>query len=148
VDPACCGIPIVYGNGMTNFPDICFFLEYAKRVIKAKDLVRVIMAITMPAKDDNNRQSFACKLQEWHKKNCGASEFIAKKSKISHWTINNMTVEIITSRHNDRMKFLCTLYDRRNGNRDEMFLVEGFRELKRAMDSEISVDTFFLRKIL
>ncbi|MDR1891350.1 MAG: hypothetical protein LBQ23_04250 [Puniceicoccales bacterium] len=79
VDAACCGIPIVYGNGMTNFKDICLSLEYAKCVIKVKDLARAIMAIAMLAKDENKRQSFAHKLQEWHKNNCGASEFIVKK---------------------------------------------------------------------
>ncbi|MDR1528317.1 MAG: hypothetical protein LBS22_01890 [Puniceicoccales bacterium] len=79
VDAACHGIPIVYGDKMTNFKGVCLSLEHSKCVVKVKDSARAIMAITILAKDESKRQSFAQKLQEWHRNNCGASEFIAKK---------------------------------------------------------------------
>jgi 3-deoxy-D-manno-octulosonic-acid transferase len=79
VDAACHGVPIVYGDKMSNFKGICLSLEHSKCVIKVKDSARAIMAITMLAKDESKRQGFAKKLQEWHRNNCGASEFIAKK---------------------------------------------------------------------
>ncbi|MDR0742190.1 MAG: RNA methyltransferase [Puniceicoccales bacterium] len=52
-------------------------------------------------------------------------------------------MEIITSRQNDRIKFLCKLRDRVKRDRYGMFLVEGYRELSRAMDNNIPVDTIF-----
>jgi 3-deoxy-D-manno-octulosonic-acid transferase len=79
VDAACHGVPIVYGDQMTNFKGICLSLEHSKCVVKVKDSARAIMAITILAKDESKRQGFAQKLQEWHRNNCGASEFIAKK---------------------------------------------------------------------
>lgn len=52
-------------------------------------------------------------------------------------------MEIITSRQNDRVKFLCKLRDHIKRNRYGMFLVEGYRELSRAMDNNITMDTIF-----
>ncbi|MDR2603110.1 MAG: RNA methyltransferase [Puniceicoccales bacterium] len=54
-----------------------------------------------------------------------------------------MHVEIITSRQNDRIKFLCKLRDRVKRDRHGMFIVEGYRELSRAMDNDIPVDVIF-----
>ncbi|MDR2779314.1 MAG: hypothetical protein LBB16_03475 [Puniceicoccales bacterium] len=79
LDAACCGVPIVYGDRMTNFQDICLSLEHARCVAKVKDPARAIMAITVLAKDEDKRKGFAEKLQEWHKNNCGASKFVAQK---------------------------------------------------------------------
>ncbi|MDR2432764.1 MAG: RNA methyltransferase [Puniceicoccales bacterium] len=57
--------------------------------------------------------------------------------------IGSTHVEIITSRQNDRIKFLCKLRDRVKRDRFEMFLVEGHRELSRAMDNNIPMDSIF-----
>jgi TrmH family RNA methyltransferase len=55
-------------------------------------------------------------------------------------------MEIISSRHNDRIKFLCKLRDRSKRNRYKMFLIEGLRELSRAI-GVIPIETiFFCRK--
>ncbi|MDR3144091.1 MAG: RNA methyltransferase [Puniceicoccales bacterium] len=52
-------------------------------------------------------------------------------------------VEIITSRQNDRIKFLCKLRDRRKRDRYGMFLIEGVRELVRAVDGGVVIDEVF-----
>ena len=64
---------------MTNFRDICSSLERNKCAIKVKDSGGAIGAIVTLAKDDNRRKTLAKNLKEWHKNNCGASEFVCKK---------------------------------------------------------------------
>jgi TrmH family RNA methyltransferase len=51
--------------------------------------------------------------------------------------------ETIESRQNDRIKFLCSLRNRAKRNRHGVFLVEGLRELDRAMGGNAAVDTIF-----
>jgi 3-deoxy-D-manno-octulosonic-acid transferase len=79
LDAACCGVPMVYGNRMVNFRDICSSLERGKCVIKVGDAANAISAIFALAKDESRRKAFAENLKTWHKSNCGASEFVAKK---------------------------------------------------------------------
>jgi 3-deoxy-D-manno-octulosonic-acid transferase len=79
LDAACCGIPIIYGNRMTNFPDICSSLESSKCAVRVPDATVAIGAMVALARDENKRKSFAKNLVEWHKNNRGASEFVAKK---------------------------------------------------------------------
>ncbi|MDR1432868.1 MAG: hypothetical protein LBI61_00810 [Puniceicoccales bacterium] len=79
LDAACCGVPIVYGNRMVNFRDACSSLERSKCAIKVKDSERAIAAIVTLAKDIDRRKALAKNLKEWHRSNCGASEFVCKK---------------------------------------------------------------------
>ena len=79
LDAACCGVPIVYGNNMTNFRDICSSLENNKCVVKVGDESRAIAAISALAKDSSKRSVLSENLKKWHKSNCGASKFVAKK---------------------------------------------------------------------
>lgn len=46
------------------------------------------------------------------------------------------TTTSITSKQNERIKFLCKLRDRSKRNRYQQFLIEGFRELSRAIDNQ------------
>ena len=54
-------------------------------------------------------------------------------------------MEVITSRNNDRVKFLCKLHDRNKRDRYGLFLIEGVRELTRALKHKYSsiVSVFF-----
>jgi 3-deoxy-D-manno-octulosonic-acid transferase len=79
LDAACCGVPTVYGNGMTNFREICSSLERSKCVVKVSDAEAAITAIESLAKDESRRKVISGRLVEWHKNNCGASKFVARK---------------------------------------------------------------------
>ncbi|MDR1432869.1 MAG: RNA methyltransferase [Puniceicoccales bacterium] len=52
-------------------------------------------------------------------------------------------IERITSKQNDRIKFLCKLRDRAKRKRHGMFLIEGNRELSRALGTAVKLDTVF-----
>jgi 3-deoxy-D-manno-octulosonic-acid transferase len=79
LDAACCGVPMVYGDKMVNFRDICSSLERGKCVVKVADADGAIAAIAALANDGEQRKNFSKNLMQWHKNNCGASEFVAKK---------------------------------------------------------------------
>jgi 3-deoxy-D-manno-octulosonic-acid transferase len=79
LDAACCGIPMVYGNRMTNFRDICSSLEQGKCVVKVRDAATAVSAIATLARDGDRRKVFAKSLMEWHRNNCGASKFVFQK---------------------------------------------------------------------
>ena len=64
---------------MTNFRDICSSLENNKCVVKVGDESRAIAAISALAKDSSKRSVLSENLKKWHKSNCGASKFVAKK---------------------------------------------------------------------
>ncbi|MDE6432227.1 MAG: RNA methyltransferase [Opitutales bacterium] len=51
-------------------------------------------------------------------------------------------IEKITSKQNPKIKFFIKLRDRAKRKRTGMFIVEGFRELTRALDSEIESEFF------
>jgi TrmH family RNA methyltransferase len=53
-------------------------------------------------------------------------------------------VAAITSRQNGMIKFLCKLRDRTKRNRHKMFLVEGMREISRAIAGGAPVETIFI----
>lgn len=50
---------------------------------------------------------------------------------------------IITSMQNDRVKDLVRLRDRRHRDRRRRFLIEGFREIARAHDAGVGIETLF-----
>jgi 3-deoxy-D-manno-octulosonic-acid transferase len=79
LDAACCGIPIVYGSRMTNFRDICSSLERSRCAIKVKNSADAMAAIVALVRNEGSRKIFAKNLTEWHKNNCGASEFVCRK---------------------------------------------------------------------
>lgn len=51
---------------------------------------------------------------------------------------------IISSSQNDRVKELVRLRDRRDRDRTGKFLIEGFREIWRAVDAGLRIDTLFV----
>jgi TrmH family RNA methyltransferase len=52
--------------------------------------------------------------------------------------------EVITSLQNPKVKRAAKLADRRERNESGLFLIEGYRELKRALDAGICVQTLFI----
>lgn len=51
--------------------------------------------------------------------------------------------ETITSLQNPKIKKALTLNDRKHRNETSLFLIEGYRELKRACDGDVEIDTLF-----
>ncbi len=54
-----------------------------------------------------------------------------------------MPVEIITSLQNPRLKRLVRLRDRRSRDEERAFLVEGYREIRRAIDRNVRLDEVY-----
>ena len=54
-----------------------------------------------------------------------------------------MPVEIITSLQNPRLKRLVRLRDRRPRDEERAFLVEGYRELRRALEKRVPIDELY-----
>jgi TrmH family RNA methyltransferase len=54
-----------------------------------------------------------------------------------------MPVEIITSLQNPRLKRLVRLRDRRSRDEERAFLVEGYREVLRALEKKVALDELF-----
>ncbi len=52
--------------------------------------------------------------------------------------------ELITSLQNPRIKSLVRLRNRRERDRTQRFLIEGYRELRRAVDRRVPVETLFV----
>ncbi|MDF1594592.1 MAG: RNA methyltransferase [Acidimicrobiia bacterium] len=55
-----------------------------------------------------------------------------------------MVAELITSLQNPRIKSLVRLRNRRERDRTQRFLIEGYRELRRAVDRRVSVEALFV----
>jgi RNA methyltransferase, TrmH family len=55
-----------------------------------------------------------------------------------------MTDTLITSLQNPRVKQAIKLYDRRERDSSGLFLIEGYRELLRAVDAQRAVETLFI----
>lgn len=54
-----------------------------------------------------------------------------------------MAVEIITSLQNPRLKRLVRLRDRRPRDEESAFLVEGYREVRRALEKKVALDELY-----
>jgi RNA methyltransferase, TrmH family len=54
-----------------------------------------------------------------------------------------MPVEIITSLANPRLKRLVRLRDRRPRDEERLFLVEGYREVRRALEKKVALDELY-----
>jgi TrmH family RNA methyltransferase len=54
-----------------------------------------------------------------------------------------MPVEIITSLQNPRLKRLVRLRDRRARDKEKAFLVEGYREVRRALEKKVALDELY-----
>jgi RNA methyltransferase, TrmH family len=54
-----------------------------------------------------------------------------------------MAVEIITSLQNPRLKRLVRLRDRRPRDEERAFLVEGYREVRRALEKKVALDELY-----
>jgi len=54
-----------------------------------------------------------------------------------------MPVEIITSLQNPRLKRLVRLRDRRSRDEERAFLVEGYREIRRALEKKVRIDELY-----
>src|SRR5580693_5135563 len=54
-----------------------------------------------------------------------------------------MPVEIITSLQNPRLKRLVRLRDRRARDEEKAFLVEGYREVRRALEKKVALEELY-----
>ena len=50
----------------------------------------------------------------------------------------------LTSLQNPKVKNAVKLFDRKDRDESGLFLIEGYRELKRAADQDVSIDTLFI----
>jgi TrmH family RNA methyltransferase len=57
-----------------------------------------------------------------------------------------MPVEIITSLQNPRLKRLVRLRDRRPRDEEKAFLVEGYREVRRALEKKVALDEVYFSR--
>jgi TrmH family RNA methyltransferase len=57
-----------------------------------------------------------------------------------------MPVEIITSLQNPRLKRLIRLRDRRARDEERAFLVEGYREVRRALEKKVTLDELYFSR--
>ena len=51
--------------------------------------------------------------------------------------------EILTSLQNPRIKTLVRLRDRRDRDREGQFVIEGFREISRAVEARLPIEEIF-----
>ncbi|MDR0590840.1 MAG: hypothetical protein LBG09_03265 [Puniceicoccales bacterium] len=83
LEAAMAGAPIIYGDRMTNFRDICAQIEREGAAIKVTDKREAIGTIAALAGDLPRRKILARNINHWFEKNRGASEktyhFIRKK---------------------------------------------------------------------
>jgi len=54
------------------------------------------------------------------------------------------SISLITSLNNQRIKDVCSLRDRRDRDRTDCFIIEGYRELLRAVDAQFPVAQLFI----
>ncbi|MDR1906966.1 MAG: hypothetical protein LBQ03_01985 [Puniceicoccales bacterium] len=73
LDAAMAGIPIIYGNRMTNFRDICTQLEQENAAIKVESEQEAIGAIIQLTENAEKRQNLSNNIRNWFEKNRGAS---------------------------------------------------------------------------
>ncbi|MDR2807365.1 MAG: hypothetical protein LBB11_04415 [Puniceicoccales bacterium] len=89
IDAAMAGIPIIYGDRMTNFRDICEQLERENAAIKVKNEDEAIEAIVGLAGNAQRRQILAKNVRRCFESNRGASvktyDFIRKGLGSFHW---------------------------------------------------------------
>ena len=57
-----------------------------------------------------------------------------------------MPVEIITSLQNPRLKRLVRLRDRRARDEEKAFLVEGYREVRRALEKKVALEELYFSR--
>ncbi|MDR2200720.1 MAG: hypothetical protein LBN94_01205 [Puniceicoccales bacterium] len=74
LEAAMAGIPIVYGNRMTNFRDICSQLERENAAWKVESESEAIGAIVELSENAQKRQLLAKNISRWFNSNRGASE--------------------------------------------------------------------------
>ncbi|MDR1435060.1 MAG: hypothetical protein LBI77_01475 [Puniceicoccales bacterium] len=74
LDGAMAGIPIIYGNRMTNFRDMCEQLEVENAAIKVESEKEAIDAIVELFENAQKRQVLAKNIGNWFRRNQGASE--------------------------------------------------------------------------
>lgn len=83
LEAAMAGVPIVYGDRMTNFRDICAQIEREEGAVKVTGEREAIRTIVALAEDPQKRKILAKNIGHWFEKNRGASEktyhFICKK---------------------------------------------------------------------
>ncbi|MDR0418039.1 MAG: hypothetical protein LBH08_01210 [Puniceicoccales bacterium] len=83
LDAAMAGVPVIYGNRMTNFCDICTQLEQRDAAVKVENKKDAISAIVELMKDTRKRQILSKNISHWFKKNQGIStkicDFIQKR---------------------------------------------------------------------
>jgi 3-deoxy-D-manno-octulosonic-acid transferase len=74
LEAAMAGVPIVYGNRMTNFRDICSQLERENAALKVESEGEAVEAIVELSENTQRRQLLAQNIGRWFSNNRGASE--------------------------------------------------------------------------
>ncbi|MDR1255362.1 MAG: hypothetical protein LBJ94_00310 [Puniceicoccales bacterium] len=75
LDAAAYGIPMVYGDNMTNFRAICQSLELSGGAVKAGDAAAAQSALVELAFDGQRRGQLSKILADWYVQNRGAAEY-------------------------------------------------------------------------
>ena len=75
LDAAAYGVPMVYGDNMTNFRAICQSLELAGGAVKAGDAAAAQSALVELARDGQRRGKLSKILTDWYVQNRGAAEY-------------------------------------------------------------------------
>ncbi|MDR2735892.1 MAG: hypothetical protein LBB20_03640 [Puniceicoccales bacterium] len=75
IDVAAFGLPMVYGNHMDNFSELCSSLEKEKASIRVSDFDDASREIINLVEDEARRKELSNRLRSWHKRNCGATVF-------------------------------------------------------------------------
>lgn len=78
LDAAAYGVPMVYGDKMSNFVSICQSLESLGASIKVSSDIQAVQAIATLANDPQKRAQQSELLKAWYTGNCGASELTYK----------------------------------------------------------------------
>jgi 3-deoxy-D-manno-octulosonic-acid transferase len=90
LEAAMAGVPVVYGDRMTNFRDICAQIEREGAAVKVAGEREAIRTIVALAGDCPKRKILAKNIGRWFEKNRGASEkthhFICKN--LEQWEGN------------------------------------------------------------
>jgi 3-deoxy-D-manno-octulosonic-acid transferase len=77
LDAAMAGVPVIYGNRMTNFCDICAQLEQENAAVRIESEKDVINTVAELVENIKIRQILSKNISNWFKKNQGASTKIA-----------------------------------------------------------------------
>ncbi|MDR0351226.1 MAG: hypothetical protein LBH49_01070 [Puniceicoccales bacterium] len=75
IDAAAFGLPMVYGDHMNNFSQLCSSLEEEQASIRVSNFDDASKEIINLIRNECKRKELSNRLKSWHRKNCGATMF-------------------------------------------------------------------------